>query len=317
MSYRLGVVMDPIEQINIKKDSSFAMLLEAQRRHWSIYYWQACDMALQDQRVVAQVRPLRVKNNPGKWFELGASDQMPLSQMDVVFMRQDPPVDRGYIDATYLLELAAHQGVWVINRPDSLRDCNEKLFTAWFPDCCVPTLVSCSADQFIQFLDQHQHIVIKPLDGMGGQSVFILQKNDKNRNVIIETLTHRGRRLVMAQRFISEIATTGDKRILLIDGQPLDWALARFPDPADHRGNLAAGASAKAVLLSDRDRWLCAQVKAELRQRGLVFVGLDVIGDFITEINVTSPTGIREIDQQCPINVSAQLFDHIEQRLST
>ena len=314
---QLGIIMDPIQDINIKKDSSFAMLLEAQQRGWKIHYMEPADLRLQEGKPRGRFRTLQLQDNPDGWHTFGEAGDISLTELDVILMRKDPPFDMEYIYCTYLLELAQQQesSVLVVNRPDSLRDCNEKLFTAWFPQCCAPTLVSRRIEDLRQFLGQHGHIVIKPLDGMGGQSVFVLQQGDDNSNVIFETLTHHGQRLAMAQQYIPEIVQ-GDKRILLIDGEPLPYALARVPGKHDHRGNLAAGAHAKGIALSDRDRWICAQLGSELRRRGLLFVGLDIIGDWLTEINVTSPTGIRELDALYDLNISARLFDAIERCLN-
>ncbi len=313
-AYQLGIVMDPVEGINIQKDSSFAMLLEAQRRGWKIHYMLQSDLSLQDNQVIAQTRSLTVQDDKDSWYDYGDTQTLELSDLDVVLMRKDPPFDMEFIYTTYLLELAAEQGCLIVNQANSLRDCNEKLFTAWFPECCAPTIVSRRADDFISFLQKQQHIVVKPLDGMGGRSIFTVKDSDPNRNVIIETLTENGNRFAMAQRYLPEI-TKGDKRILLIDGTPVDYALARIPGKDDSRGNLAAGARAEGVALTDRDRWLCQQIAPALRRRGLMFVGLDVIGDYITEINVTSPTCIRELDKLYNLNISALLFDAIETKL--
>lgn len=315
MSRKLGIIMDPIQGINIKKDSSFAMLLEAQRRDWEIFYMLADDIRLQNSQVRAYTRSLKVFDQRQKWYEASEQKEIDLGTLDVILMRKDPPFDMEYVYITYLLEIVSNQEVLVVNRPDSLRDCNEKFFTAWFPQCCAPTLVSRKLADFNEFLTEQNSIVIKPLDSMGGRSIFTVHTHDQNRNVIFETLTDRGKRFAMAQRFIPEISQ-GDKRILLIDGKPVPYALARIPSEADHRGNLAAGAIAKGVELSERDHWLCQQVGAELSRRGLIFVGLDVIGDYITEINITSPTCIREIDTLYQLNISHDLFDAIEARLA-
>lgn len=315
MARLLGIVMDPIERINIRKDSSFAMLLEAQARGWQLMYMEVADLRLDAGAAQAQCRPLQVQDDIDNWSQLGDSENWLLADLDIILMRKDPPFDMEYIYATYLLELAQHQGTLVINRPDSLRNCNEKLFTAWFPQCCAPTLVSRRQSDFNHFLDTHKHIVIKPLDGMGGQSIFSVKSGDSNRNVIFETLTDKNQKFAMAQCYIPEIRL-GDKRILVIDGQPIPYALARIPCSEDGRGNLAAGATAKGVELTDRDRWICAQVGPTLKERGLVFVGLDIIGDWLTEINVTSPTCIRELDAIYDLNISARLFEAIETRLA-
>jgi len=303
MPRKLGIVMDPIEGINIKKDSSFAMLLEVQRREWEIFYILVNGLHLQDGQVLANAQSLTVFDDAQKWYELADKETVDLGSLDVVLMRKDPPFDMEYIYVTYLLELASKQGVLVVNRPDSLRDCNEKLYTAWFPQCCAPTLVSRKLSDFITFLSEQEDIVIKPLDGMGGKSIFTVHAQDRNRNVVFETLTDHEQRFAMAQRYIPEIKE-GDKRILLIDGEPVPYALARIPSDQDARGNLAAGASAQGIELSDRDQWICQQIGPELKDRGLIFVGIDVIGEYLTEINVTSPTCIRELDAIYQLNIA-------------
>jgi len=311
---KLGIVMDPIGGINIKKDSSFAMLLAAQARAWALGYLELGDLFLRDGRPFGHSRALRVQDRAQQWFQFGGEETVPLSQFQVLLMRKDPPFDMEYIYATYLLELAQAQGTLVINEPRSLRDANEKLFSAWFPQCCPPSLVTRSAERIKEFLGQQFDIVLKPLDGMGGASIFRLRAGDPNLNVIIETLTQHGRRFTLAQRFIPEIAE-GDKRILLIDGEPIPYALARVPAPGETRGNLATGGSGHGVPLSQRDRWICDQVGPTLRKKGLLFVGLDVIGDHLTEINVTSPTCIRELDAIYGLDIASQLLLAIERRL--
>ena len=312
---RLGVVMDPIGSINIKKDSTFAMLLEAQARGWEIHYMELGDLFLRDGAACARRRPLKVFEDPSRWFEFGPEATSVLSELDVILMRKDPPFDMEYVYATYLLEQAEAAGVLVVNKPRSLRDANEKLFTAWFPQCTPPTLVTRQAALIRDFLAEHQDIILKPLDGMGGASVFRLRREDPNVNVVLETLTHKETRYAMAQRFIPEI-TQGDKRILMVDGEPIPYALARIPAAGETRGNLAAGGTGTGVALSERDRWICREVGPTLRERGLLFVGLDVIGDYLTEINVTSPTCIREIDAGAGTNIAGLLLDAIEPRLT-
>jgi len=315
---RLGVIMDPIGSINLKKDSSLAMLLEAQRRGWELYYMQQTDLSLQQNQSRASMHQLTLTNDPEQasdsWYTLSAVEDRPLAALDVLLMRKDPPFDMDYIFTTYLLELAEAEGLLVVNRAQSLRDANEKLFTACFPQCTAPMLVSAQAVQIRDFLGEHGDIILKPLDGMGGASIFRVQQHSPNIGVIIETLTQHGQRLCMAQKFIPEISE-GDKRILLIDGEPVPYALARIPQGDETRGNLAVGGLGKGVELSDRDRWICAQVAPELKKRGLIFVGLDVIGDYLTEINVTSPTCIRELDERYQLNISATLMDCIEQKI--
>jgi glutathione synthase len=307
--------MDPIEHINPKKDSTLAMLLAAQHKSWVLYYIRPGDIFLENGQISAHVAALRVQDKLDSWHELSPPQTQNLSNLDVILMRKDPPFDMEYIYTTYLLEKAADEGLLVVNRPDSLRDVNEKFFTAWFPQCCPPTLVSSDADRFRSFLAEHKRIIVKPLDGMGGASIFRIEQDDPNTNVILETLLDHGRRTAMAQRFLPEY-TEGDKRILLIDGEPIDYALARLPAAGEGRANLAAGGTYKGVELSERERWICAQVGPELKRRGLIFVGLDVIGDYLTEINVTSPTCIRELDTLYNLNIAGQLMDCLEKKLA-
>jgi glutathione synthase len=315
MTRHIGIVMDPISAITIKKDSSFAMLLAAQAKGWSLYYMEQQDLFLHQGIVSAEMKPLRVFENADKWFELGNSQTLPLADLDAILMRKDPPFDMEYIYSTYLLEQAKAAGVLIVNNPQSLRDANEKLYTAWFPQCCPPTLVARKKHLIREFRQQHQDIILKPLDGMGGASIFRVKQDDPNFSVIIETLTDHGRKSVMVQKFIPEIVD-GDKRILMINGEPVPYALARIPAEGETRGNLAAGGRAEGRPLTDRDRWICQQVGPTLREKGLLFVGLDVIGNYLTEINVTSPTCIRELDTQFNLNIAADLMDCIEQQLS-
>ena len=315
MSIKLGIVMDPIESINVKKDSSLAMLLAAQKRGWELLYMQLEDMRVRDGQAHARLRPVSVTDSPTDWFSLGDPQELALSELDVMLMRKDPPFDMEYVYATYLLERAESAGVLVVNKPRSIRDANEKFFTAWFSQCCPPTQVSRNMTDFHHFLDEHEDIIVKPLDGMGGTSIFRVSRASPNTNVIFETLTEHGRRFAMAQRYLPEISE-GDKRILLIDGEPLPYALARVPHENDARGNLAAGATGVGRELSERDRWIAEQVGPGMRERGLLFVGLDVIGDYLTEINVTSPTCIRELDAIYGQDIAGQLMDTIETKLS-
>ncbi len=314
MSIRLGVIMDPIGSIKIGKDSTFAMLMEAQSRGWELHYLEQGDLFLHGDRCHGRSRGLRVMDDTAGWFSFDGERTAPLERLDVVLMRKDPPFDMEYVYTTYLLEQAERSGCLVVNRPRSLRDANEKLFTAHFPECCPPTLVTRHSRDIRDFLAEHRDIILKPLGGMGGASVFRIAAGDPNIGVIIETLTGHGSQFTMAQRFIPEISA-GDKRILMVDGQPIPYALARIPAPGETRGNLAAGGSGKGVPLSERDRWIAAQVGPELRARGILFAGLDVIGDYLTEINVTSPTCIRELDREFDLNIAASLLDCIEQRL--
>lgn len=312
--------MDPIHSINIKKDSTFALLLEAQARAWQIFYMEQGDLVLRDGRPQALMRSLQVTDDPQQWFRFNGEQERPLEELDVILMRKDPPFDMEYIYTTYLLEYAEAAGVLVVNKPQALRDVNEKLFAGWFPDCTPPTLVTRRASLLRAFLAEHGDIVLKPLDGMGGASVFRLRKDDPNINVVIETLTHFEHSYIMAQRFITQISEgprPGDKRILLIDGEPVPYLLARLPQAGETRANLAAGGRGVGDVLSERERAICTRVGPVLRAKGLLFVGLDVIGDFLTEINVTSPTCIRELDALYQINISAMLLDCIEARIAS
>ncbi|HLF12824.1 MAG TPA: glutathione synthase [Gammaproteobacteria bacterium] len=311
----LGVVMDPIETIKPKKDSTLAMLLAAQKRGWELVYFQQQGLSLRDGAPRGYGWRVRVEDDPASWFELGKVWVDGLEALDVLLMRKDPPFDMEYIYTTYILELAEERGLLVVNKPGSLRDINEKAYTSWFPQCTPPSLITRSRSGLLEFLDEHDKIVLKPLDGMGGRSIFVVAKGDVNVNVILETLTDYGSRFTLAQRYVPEIAL-GDKRILLIDGEPIDYALARIPAPGESRGNLVMGAKGEGRALSDRDRWLCSQVGPVLANKGVMFAGLDVIGDYLTEINVTSPTGIRELDRQYGIDIAAKLIDAIDRRLS-
>ncbi len=314
MTINIGVVMDPIGSIKYHKDSTFAMLLAASRRGWRLHYMEMADLYLEQGIARANMRPLQVFEDAQRWHQLGNSQSRQLQELDVILMRKDPPFDMEYIYATYILEQAERQGTLVVNRPQSLRDANEKVFTARFPQCTPPTLITRNAGQLREFIQQHGETILKPLEGMGGASIFKTTPNDPNTSVIIETLTDHGQRYTMAQRFIPEISA-GDKRILLVDGEPVPYALARIPAKGELRGNLAAGGSGVGVELSKRDYWICEQVADTLREMGLLFVGLDVIGDYLTEINVTSPTCIRELDKQYGLDIGGQLMDAIEKRL--
>ena len=314
-SLRVGVVMDAIESITPKKDSSLAMLLEASRRGAEIHYLQQADLKLLAGEALGNSQILKVRDDLSDWFTLGSEQEIRLGELDVILMRKDPPFDMEYIYSTYILERAEHAGAMVVNRPQSLRDMNEKAYIAWFAECAPLTMVTRSMPEMKAFLLEHGRIVVKPLDGMGGKSIFVIVAGDNNANVIFETLTDNGKRYAMAQVFIPEISE-GDKRILLIDGDPIAYALARIPSADDNRGNLVMGAVGKGLELSERDRWICAQVGPVLRERGVIFAGIDVIGDYLTEINVTSPTGIRELDTAFDLNIAGTLFDAIEARLA-
>ncbi|MBZ2188892.1 glutathione synthase [Alcanivorax sp. JB21] len=310
MSVTVGVVMDPIAKIKPWKDSTFAMLLEAQRRGWPVLYMEPGDLYVRDGRTFAGARPLTVTDQLEQFFSLGESRNLDLADLDIVLMRQDPPFNTEYVYTTYLLEKAEREGVLVVNRPGSVRDCNEKLFATEFPQCCVPTLVTSRADLLKDFVREFGDTVMKPLDGMGGSNIFRVQRDSPNISVVIEVLTQHGRTPIMVQRYIPEI-TQGDKRILMINGEPVPYALARIPQKGEFRGNLAAGGTGEGRELTDRDRWICEQVGPTLKRKGLYFVGLDVIGDYLTEINVTSPTCIRELDKQFGINIAGDLFDSL------
>jgi glutathione synthase len=312
----LGVVMDPIESIKPKKDSTLAMMLAAQRAGWRIVYLQQQDLIVRDGAPFGQGRSIAVRDDADDWFELGEPWRHGLEKLDALLMRKDPPFDMEYIYTTYILELAENRGLLVVNRPASLRDINEKAYTSWFPECTPPSLVTRSRNELAAFLEHHGKIVLKPLDGMGGRSIFVVTKGDLNLNVIIETLTDHGNRFTLAQRYIPEIVD-GDKRVLLIDGEPIDYALARIPAPGESRGNLVMGARGEGRPLTERDRWLAGRVGPALAAKGVLFAGLDVIGDYLTEINVTSPTGIRELDRQFGLDIAAKLIDAIDRKLAS
>ena len=314
MTLKIGVVMDPIGDINFKKDSSLAMLLEAQSRGWELYYMEQPDLYIKHDEARAQMKPLNVFHDEKRWYQFGEAEDLALDSLDAILMRKDPPFDMNYIYSTYILEKAEEKGTLIINKAQSLRDANEKLFTNNFSQCMPPTLVSSRAEHIQAFYKEHQDIILKPLDGMGGASVFRIKAGDSNVSVIIETLTEHGTKLTMAQRFIPEI-TEGDKRILLINGEAVPYALARIPAKGETRANLAAGGEGIGVELTERDQWICDQVAPLLKAKGLIFVGIDVIGDYLTEVNVTSPTCIRELDKQYNINISAILMDWIKNQV--
>lgn len=313
MSIRLGIVMDPIERISYKKDSSMAMLWAAKARGWTLHYFEMQDLYQVDGEARGRGRQLDVFQDPERWFAFGQDVDLPLRELDVILMRKDPPFDNEFVYATYLLEQAERGGTLVINRPASLRDCNEKFFATLFPELAPPTLVSRRADIIREFARSHGDVILKPLDGMGGSSVFRHREGDPNLSVILETLTAHGTQQIIAQRYLPGIKD-GDKRILMIDGEPVDYCLARIPAQGETRGNLAAGGRGVAQPLSARDREIAATVGPELRKRGLLFVGLDVIGEHLTEINVTSPTCIREIDAAYDTRIAERLMDVIAQK---
>lgn len=309
------VVMDPIGSIKIAKDTTFAMLLEAQRRGHRLHYVIPGGLSLHGGVALARTAPLAVVEDKAGWYTLGAETETRFGPGQVVLMRKDPPVDTEYIYDTQVLDLARSAGALVVNHPQGLRDYNEKLAALLFPQCCPPTRVSRNAAELKSFVLEHGQAVLKPLDGMGGRSIFRTGTGDPNLNVILETLTEDGRKLALAQKFIPDISA-GDKRVLLVDGEPVDYCLARIPQGDEFRGNLAAGGLGEGRPISARDRWIAAQVGPEMRRRGMLFVGLDVIGDYLTEVNVTSPTCVRELDAQFGLNIAGLLFDAIERRLA-
>jgi len=314
-SLRVAVVMDPIEDIKPAKDTTLAMMLAAQRRGWEVSYLELRHLWLRDGVAMGRVHPVTVRDDHGDWFTRGEPRIERLGDFAAILMRKDPPFDTEYIYSTYILERAEIQGARVVNRPQGLRDMNEKVFTAWFPECCAPTLITRDMGDMHAFLREHGRIVCKPLHGMGGRSIFVIDLGDKNANVVFETLTDYGQHYAIVQRYLPEIVTTGDSRVILVDGEPAPYALARIPSSSDNRGNLAAGAKGVGRPLDDRDRWLAGRIGPALRERGMLFVGLDVIGGFVTEINVTSPTGVRELDRQFGLDIAGSLMDAIARRL--
>jgi len=307
--------MDPIASVNYKKDTSLAMLWAAAEQGWELFYMEQKDLFLESGKAFAITRPLSVFQDPENFYKLGEESKTSLSELNVILMRKDPPFDGEFVYSTMILEQAEREGVLVVNKPSSLRDCNEKLFATQFPECCPPVLVTRRADLLKQFHKEQGDVIFKPLDGMGGTSIFRLRHDDPNVSVIIETLTKMGTEQIMAQRFIPEI-TQGDKRILIVDGVPVPYALARIPASGETRGNLAAGGRGEGKALSERDLWICNQVIPTLKEKGLLFVGLDVIGDYLTEINVTSPTCVRELNNQYGLNIAMDLIKAIEKRLN-
>ncbi|ACJ31119.1 Glutathione synthetase, prokaryotic [Shewanella piezotolerans WP3] len=312
---KLGIVMDPISDINIKKDSSFAMLMAAQSRGYQLFYMEMNDLAMVNGQAMATMRALTVKQDPLDWYQLEAAVDTPLADLDVILMRKDPPFDTEFVYSTYMLERAEEQGVLIVNKPQSLRDANEKLFTAWFSEFTPETVVTRDEQRIRAFHKEKGDIILKPLDGMGGSSIFRVKKDDPNLGVIIETLTNEGQQYAMAQAFIPDI-TSGDKRILVVDGEPVPYSLARIPQKGETRGNLAAGGRGVAQPLSESDWHIARTIGPELKKRGLIFVGLDVIGDKLTEINVTSPTCIKEIEAAFDVDISGMLMDAIEARIN-
>jgi glutathione synthase len=312
----LAVLMDPLETIKPAKDSTIAMLKAAAKRGLETLVFGQADLRARDGRAFARLTPLEITGDATAWYRTGEAAVRDLAAVDAVLMRKDPPFDMEYIYSTYLLERAEAAGTLVVNRPQGLRDMNEKAYTAWFPECCAPTLITRDMASMEAFLGEHGRAVFKPLDGMGGRSIFVVSAGDPNTRVVLETLTDGGGRYAIAQRYLPEIAETGDARILLVDGEPVPHALVRMAAAGDHRGNLAAGARAASRPLTDRDRWLASRIGPVMRERGMLFVGLDVIGGFVTEINVTSPTGIREIEKMHGHDIGGLLVDAILAQLA-
>ena len=315
MTLSLGVVMDPISNIKFHKDTTLALLMAAQERGWSLHYMEQSDLYLLQGEPRATMRNLTVKNDANDYYQLSEAEDKSLADLDVILMRKDPPFDNEFIYSTYILEAAQRKGTLIVNDPRSLRDCNEKVFATQFPQCCPPVLVSRDSAQLRRFHEQYGDVIFKPLDGMGGSRIFRCRQDDPNVGVILETLTELGTQTIMAQRYIPEIKQ-GDKRILVIDGEPVPYCLARIPADGETRGNLAAGGRGVAQPLTERDLWIVSQVAPTLKEKGLIFVGLDVIGDYLTEINVTSPTCAREIDEAYDIQIGTRLMDAINARLA-
>lgn len=315
MTRTLGVVMDPIEKINPKKDTTLVLLLAAQQQGWQLMYMEQSWLAIENGEATASMAPLEVYDDTESWFKLDERRQEPLASLDAIIMRKDPPFDSEYIYTTYILEAAERLGTLVVNKPQSLRDCNEKVFATLFPECSPPLLVSRDPKQLKAFRQLHDDVVYKPLDGMGGTAVFRVRPDDPNLSVIIEMLTQHGQQTIMAQKFIPDISN-GDKRILMVDGEPIPYCLARIPAKGELRGNLAAGGSGVVRPLSDRDRWIAAQIGPVLKDKGILFAGLDVIGDYLTEINITSPTCAREINREQDTDIGGKLMGAIAKRLS-
>ncbi len=319
MSIKIGIIMDPLPSINIKKDSTFAMMLAAQKSNWEIHTIYQPDLYTENEVPRAFSRITHVEDNPDNWFNFSSEQDIDLSSLDVILMRKDPPFDIEYIATTYILQLAEQRGSLIVNKAASLRDNNEKMFIAQFPQCCTPFLVSRKKNRLREFVNQRfqaaqRDVILKPLDGMGGTSIYRVNPQDPNLSVILETVSENESRTVMAQQFIPEI-THGDKRVLLIDGKAIPYALARIPASGETRGNLAAGGTGVGVELTERDHWICQQVAPVLKQQGILFAGIDIIGDYLTEINITSPTCIRELDQIYSLDIAGDLMRCIEKHL--
>ena len=314
MPKTIGILMDPIESITVEKDTTLAMMLAAQERGWKLKYFQRTDLFMRDGSASATMCDITVEDNPQNWFHLGTPADLPLTECDCILMRLDPPFNMDYVFTTYFLQRASDDGVLVLNNPASLRDLNEKVFTAWFPQCCPPTLITSNNDKLRDFHKEFDDIIVKPLDGMGGSSIFRLKKDDPNVSVVLETMTDFGSTQIMAQKYIPEIVD-GDKRILVVGGKPVSHALARMPAAGETRGNLAAGGKGIAVPLSDRDREIAETIGPVLVEKGVFFAGIDVIGDWVTEINVTSPTCARELNAQVGLDIGGQFMDVIAENL--
>ena len=310
---KLGIIMDPISKINIKKDSSFAMLLAAQKRGWNIQYMELDDLYMDNDVPVARMQYLKVADDLNKWYTLSDAHVDNLSTLDIILMRKDPPFDLEYIYSTYILEHAQRLGVLVVNNPTALRSVNEKFFITYFPNCIPPTRISRNTQVLLDFVTEHKDVIIKPLDSMGGKGIYRITEVNDNAESKLRSITKNGTGFIMAQKFLPEI-TAGDKRILLINGKPVPYALARVPTNINLKGNLAQGAIGKGIELTDRDKWICDQVGSKLSDMGLIFVGIDIIGNYLTEINVTSPTCIRDLDSLFNISIAEQLMDAIEKR---
>ncbi len=311
MTIRIGIVMDPIEDISYTKDSSLAMLWAAQDKGWEIWYMEQRHLYIENGVAMAQMAPLTVARDPQNWYQRQPYQNLELASLNIILMRKDPPFDNEFMYSTHILQMAERLGTLVVNPPQRLRDCNEKLFATQFPQCCPEVLVSKDSQQLKAFHAKHRDVIFKPLDGMGGTSIFRVQEDGVNLGVILETVTKYNTEMIMAQKFIPEIAN-GDKRILMIDGEPVAYALARIPTNGETRGNLAVGGRAEGRELTARDHWICQQIGPKLRELGLIFVGLDVIGDYLTEINVTSPTCIRELNDQFGLDIAGDLISAIE-----
>jgi len=315
MKYRLVFLTDPLSQLHAYKDSTVAMMLEAQARGWEIHSTTLQGLFLENSQLFLTTQKIHLEDKAKDWFSLEEKETHPASFFHVIFMRKDPPFDTPYLHATYLLDHAVAAGTWVMNHPKALREYNEKMHTTWFPQCCVSSLVSQEASHLRKFIREEKDVILKPLDAMGGELIFRVKETEPNLSVILETITQRGTEYVMAQQYIPDIAK-GDKRILMVNGEPIPYALARLPAPGETRGNLAAGGKPQAQPLSERDLWICKELGPSLREKGLFFVGLDVIGDYLTEINITSPTCIRELHKETGLNAASILLDAMALQLN-